>query len=71
MITHAAFPKTLLYCFIGPPRGGGLFYGGASRTRTYGLAALGHQHFPLAASATGGAKSVFNVAPLLLPPLAA
>lgn len=20
MITHAAFPKTLLYCFIGPPR---------------------------------------------------
>ena len=19
MITHAAFPKTLLYCFIGPP----------------------------------------------------
>ena len=35
MITHAAFPKTLLYCFIGPPLRGGLFYGGASRTRTY------------------------------------
>ena len=24
MITHAAFPKTLLYCFIGPPRKGAL-----------------------------------------------
>ena len=27
MITHAAFPKTLLYCFIGPlPMGGLLLY---------------------------------------------
>ena len=25
MITHAAFPKTLLYCFIGPPRRRTLF----------------------------------------------
>ena len=26
MITHAAFPKTLLYCFIGPPRKGWIFF---------------------------------------------
>lgn len=26
MITHAAFPKTLLYCFIGPPRKAGPFF---------------------------------------------
>ena len=25
MITHAAFPKTILYCFIGPPRKTGAF----------------------------------------------
>lgn len=40
MITHAAFPKTLLYCFIGPPRRGTLFLMGWESVRMEGKTLL-------------------------------